>query len=67
MTATQHEPVAAGGDRRRSPDRRRNVAEAELLRRAALTALRLGDVVTAARLVRDSDRLDPPQAIGEAS
>jgi hypothetical protein len=48
-------------ERRSAPDRRGRVAEAEALRSAALHALRLGDTVTAARLVAESDLLDPPQ------
>jgi len=52
---------ARSGDRRTTPDRRGALAEAEALRAAALTALRLGDAATAGRLVAESDLLDPPK------
>lgn len=49
------------GERRALLDRRGAAREAQALREAALTALRLGDAATASRLVAESDRLDPPK------
>jgi len=54
---------ARSGDRRTNPDRRGALTEAEALRAAALTALRLGDAAAAGRLVAESDLLDPPTAV----
>jgi len=46
---------------RRVADRRRSVREADVLRAAAITALRHEDIPTAQELVRQADLLDPPR------